>query len=86
MVKVCSVRDLVVRLSHGQVVEALPGDDEWPREPDNPTFDQIQPERVEHYRVSTFGSSGIRRGNANAHLVPRLVRTRRTNPDKSRRK
>src|ERR1700751_1489564 len=26
-------------------------------------LDQIQPERVEHYRVSVFGSSRIRRGD-----------------------
>ncbi|MGZ7041477.1 MAG: hypothetical protein ACXVH7_06790, partial [Thermoanaerobaculia bacterium] len=26
-------------------------------------LDQIQPERVEHYRVSIFGSSRIRRGD-----------------------
>ena len=32
-------------------------------------LDQIQPERVEHYRVSIFGSSRIRRGDPHRPLA-----------------
>src|SRR5688572_2396381 len=35
-------------------------------------LDQIQPERVEHYRVSVFGSSRIRRGDPIYEEVKKL--------------
>src|ERR1700736_3497524 len=35
-------------------------------------LDQIQPERVEHYRVSIFGSSRIRRGDPIYEEVKKL--------------
>src|SRR5260370_19774908 len=35
-------------------------------------LDQIQPERVEHYRVSVFGSSRIRRGDPTYEQVKHL--------------
>src|SRR5436189_4686721 len=36
-------------------------------------LDQIQPERVEHYRVSIFGSSRIRRGDPIYEEVKKLT-------------